>query len=805
MEKGDAKWVGKSVKRLEDRRLLTGTGAYLDDLKISHLEHAAILRSPYAHARIRAVDVSRALELPGVVGCLTGEDAARMSNPFGLGVNAPVKYYSLAVDKARFVGEPVALVVAKDRYIAEDALDLIAVDYEPLEAVVDVEKAIEPGAPRLHEMVPDNISSHRLLRYGDVERLFKESDFIVKEKFFFPKYSSTPMETFAVVADYNPATGVLTIWSNFQGPFIMHPVVAKALNLDENKLRFLVPADNGGGFGIKTSIYPYLTLIALAAIKTGARVKWIEDRREHLLASSSGADRVAHMEAAVKRDGRIMALRQKIYDNVGGYLRTPEPACLYARTGNLVGSYRIEGVEVDGYAVMTNKSPTGPNRGYGCQQLYFCLERMVDLIAERAGLDPAEVRLKNFIHADQMPYTTPTGGIYDSGDYKLAFEKALELADYGNLRQQQKRARQQGKYFGIGLATVVDPSVTNIAYITVAWTPEERARQGYLPKSGSGETGLVRIDPLGKITALVNTTPEGQGHETVVAQIVADELGMRPEEINVVAEMDTFTRLWSITSGSYSARFASAGTSAFAMAAKRLKSKLLSIAAHNLEVRVDDLELAEGKIYVKGSPERFITIKHVAGIAHWNQSALPSGMEPGLEATYVYNFPNAKPPDEKDRINSQNTYAFVADIVAVEIEPETGRIKIPKYVTVHDAGTIINPAIVEGQIYGSALHGLGGALYEEMVYDENGQFLNSSFVDYLCPTSVEMPNLITDHIVSPSPITVLGSKGCGESCSMTTPAALANAVADALSPLGFKVTELPLTPDKVWRALKAGK
>lgn len=800
--KEGAKWVGKGIKRFEDPRLLTGKGDFVDDLKLPDVYHAAILRSPHAHALIKKIDASAALRSPGVKGVLTGEDALKLSKPFSAAITVPVKYYSMAIHKARYSGEPVAVVVAKDRYIAEDALALIDVDYEPLPAVVDQEEALEPGAPVLHEEVGNNIANHRLLHWGDTDSAFKEADYIVSQRFIFPKYSSTPMETFAIVASYERFSGVLTVRSNFHGPFTLHSVVAKSLDMDEGKLRFIVPPDIGGSFGIKCGIFPYITLIGMAAIKTGLTVKWIEDRREHLLASCSGADRVAYLEAAVKKDGAILGVRAKFVDNNGAYIRAPEPANIYRAMGNSSGAYKFKNLKIEAYAMLTNKSPTGPNRGYGCQQLYFGLERLMDLIADRCGLDPAEVRFRNFISPDQFPYTTPSGGIYDSGDYPLTLKKALELTDYEELKEERKKARAAGRYFGIGIAAAVDPSVSNMAYVTVAIDPKIRASKDYLPKSGGNEVGTVKIDPLGKVTVLLNTAPEGHGHETAVAQIVADELGVSPHEVNVVSEMDTFNRVWTIATGTYSSRFASVGASAFALAARKVREKALKIAAHLLEVSPADLVLKDAMISVKGSPERKVTLKRVAGVAHWHPSGLPEGMEMGLHATHIFNFPLAKNPDEYDHINSSCTYGFIAEVVAVEVSPQTGRVEIKKYGSVHDCGTLINPMLVEGQIYGSMLHGVGGAMYEELAYDADGQLLTSTFADYLCPTAVESPILKIDHVVSPSPFTELGSKGCGESSSMTAPVVIANAVADALAPLGVKIDQLPLPPHKIWSLIK---
>ncbi|MCH7569186.1 MAG: xanthine dehydrogenase family protein molybdopterin-binding subunit [Deltaproteobacteria bacterium] len=782
-----------------------GKGQFLDDMKLSGMYYAAVLRSPFPHAVIKSVDVSEALKIPGVRGVLTGEDVARMSRPFPQAVDEPLEYYCIAVDRARYVGEGVAVVVAEDRYLAEDALQAIRVDYDPLPAVVDVEKAIEESAPILHPKVGTNLINHRKLRYGDPDTAFAEADVIVGGKYFFPKYSSTPMETFAVIAEYEPAEDIFTVWSNFQGPFTMHPVSAVALKIPENRLRFIIPADIGGGFGIKSSMFPQMVMTALAAKKMGVPVKYIEDRMEHLMSSSSGTDRVTTIEVAAKKDGTILGIRKKVLDNVGAYLRSPEPACMYRATGNQLGPYTIRNLAWDAYVVMTNKCPTGPNRGYGCQQLYFETERVVDLLAEKLGMDPSEVRRKNLIPKDQFPYSAATGGIYDSGDYLGCLEMALEKANYKKLRQEQERARKEGRLFGIGLATVVDPSVTNIGYITVAYSPEFRSSGKFNPKSGSSETAVVKMDPLGQVSVIINTVPEGQGHETVAGQIVADELTISPDDVRVVSGLDTFTRFWSITTGTYSSRFASVGASAIAMAARRVREKLLKIAAHKLEADEEDLELVKGVIQVKGAPDRKLPIRRVAGLAHWNQGELPEGMEPGIHASYTYNFPVSKAPDDKDRVNSSVTYGFIADLACVEIDPQTGQVEIKKYITVHDCGSILNPMLVEGQIYGSFVHGLGGAFYEEMAYDDSGQYLTGSFIDYMCPTAVESPELDIGHIESPSPFTVLGSKGCGESCTMSVPACLANAVADALKPLGATVNRLPLKPNDIWQLIQDAK
>ena len=758
------RWIGRSVPRVEDGRLLTGRGTFIDDHPpVANLCHAAIVRSPHAHARILGYDLTAALAMEGVVGAITGADVAKACKPFGVGVTAPVHYYPTAIDKVRFVGEPVAVVVARDRYLAEDAAEMVAVDYEPLPAVVDPERALEPDAPILHEKVGTNLAGHRRLVYGDPDGAFADADVVVRERFRFPKYGSTPIETYGVIARWDPLDGVLTIWSNFMGPFIMHPLVARVLGLPENRLRFIVPTDIGGSFGIKSSIYPYMALIGLAAMKTGVPVKWIEDRREHLLASSSGTDRIAWREVAARRDGTILGMRFKWYDNVGGYIRSPEPGCSFRPTGNFVGPYSFQNLEVDASVVMTNKSLTGPNRGYACGHLYFETERMMDLLAAKVGLDPVEIRRKNLIARDAFPYRTPTGGLYDSGDYQTTFDRALETAKYDELRRQQSKARAEGRLFGIGLALAVDPSVSNMGYVATALDPQFRAKPEYLPKSGAVDAATVKIDPLGRVIAILGTTPQGQGHQTIVSQIVADELGLEPRDVTVVDEMDTFTRVWSISSGTYSSRFGSVGTSATALAARKLKAKLVEYAAHLMDRPADDVEFRDGGVHLKRGKGPSYSIKDLAGRAHWNTESLPDGMEPALQATAVFGFTVAKAVDAEDRVNSSNTYGFIAEVMAVEVDPGTAAITIVKYVTVHDAGTIINPMIVEGQIYGGALHGLGGALYEELAYDDDGQLLTGTFMDYLVPTASEAPEIDIEHVVSPSPLTTLGSKGLGES------------------------------------------
>lgn len=788
------RYLGQPVLRREDRRLLVGRGRFIADLSpMGHVCTAAILRSPHAHALIRGIRVDAALALDGVVGVLVGTEVARLLRPFPLTAPARMTYYPCAVDRVRYVGEPVAVVVARDRYVAEDALERIEVDYEPLPAVTDAEAAMAPGAPLLHPEQGSNVAHHRTFCYGDPDGAFATADLVVRGRYAFPRVSAMPMETYGVIAHYDPAEDVYTIWANFHGPFTLHSVLAHSLGVPANRLRVVVPPDIGGSFGIKAGLYPYMALLAAASRRFGVAVKWVEDRLEHLAASSAAAERVAYIEAAARADGRITALRLRFIDNVGAYMRPPEPACLYRTHGNLTGPYDIRHVALETYAVVTNKCPTALNRGYGGPQHAFPIERVLDRVAQELGLDPAEVRRRNLIRQDQFPYRTATGGLYDSGQYEAALDKALELIGYEELRRQQRHPRPDGRRLGIGLACVVEPSGSNMGYVTLGQTPAERA-QG-LPKSGCVEAVSLAVDPSGTVTVRLSTTPQGQGHETVAAQVVAEELGIDPDQVQVVAGMDTFTLPWTVSSGSYSSRFAPLTASALMLACRRLKERLVAVAAHLLDVPADQVVWRGGGALHPDHPDRFLSLRRLAGTVHWNPASLPPDLEPNLEVTVRYSLPVATAPDDADRVDSSATYGFVADAVAVLVDPATGEVEVLRCASVHDAGRILNPMLANGQIYGGAVHGLGMALYEELRYSPDGQLLTATFMDYLCPTAAEVPPIQIAHVESPSPLTLSQAKGLGEGSTISLPSAIANAVADAL---GVDVAELPLSPMRVW-------
>ena len=793
------RWVGTAVPRKEDEALLTGRARFIDDMEpVPGLRHAALLRSPHPHAEIRAIDVSRAAACPGVYGVLTGADIAAATRPIPSAVRVPIDYYPIAVDKVRYAGEPVALVAAEDRYVAEDALELIEVEYRPLPPVIDLKAAIGEDSALLHEAVGSNVVHHRSFRYGDPETAFAEADRVVRLDWTFPRYSSTPMETYGAIAQFEPAPDRYTIWSNFQGPFILHALMCGALGVPGNRLRLITSPQSGGSFGIKQGMYPYMVLLAAASRLLDMPLKWVEDRLEHLVGSSAASNREDAVEAAFRSDGTLTGLKFHNLVDVGAYIRAPEPASVYRMHSASNGAYGVRNIFVDNRLVVTNRLPIGLNRGYGGPQFFFALERAMDAGARALGIDIAEIRRRNFIPRDAFPYRAPAGALYDAGDYEAGLDKALELAGYEDLRAERDRAKAEGRLFGLGLATAVEPSGSNMAYVTLAQTPEERARAG--GRSGGLGTCTIAIDPSGSVTVKTVSTPAGQGHATVAAQVVADGLGLTPDDIDVVTEVDTLTSAWSLASGNYANRFSSVVIDAVGEAARLVAEKIRTIAAEDLEVAAEDIELVDGTARVVGVPEKSLSFRRVAAKTHWHPAGLPKGMAPGIFETAIVSSPELGPPDEQDRVASAVTFGFICDLAAIEIDPATGRIEVRKYVSVHDVGKVLNPLIVEGQIVGGFAHGIAGALLEEMVYDAEGNPLSGSFADYLCITAPEMPKLTVGHVDTPSPHTALGAKGMGDGCSMLAPTAIANAVADAL---GREDVEPPFTLNKVW-ALVAG-
>jgi 2-furoyl-CoA dehydrogenase large subunit len=793
------KHTGASRLRVEDAALLCGAGQFIDDLaEPANLAHAAILRSSEPHALIRSIDVDKARALAGVHAVITGEDVRRLSAPLVVGVKLPMQCWPIAVGRVRYAGEPIAVVIARDRYVAEDALDLIDVDYKPLAVVVTPQAALGSDSPPLHEAVGTNLVNDRRFSYGDADAAFAAAPHRIAVSVAYPRNAVTPIETYGVIARFDPHAGSYDVTANFQGPFSIHAVLARALKVPGNRLRLRTPPDSGGSFGVKQGVFPYIVLIALAARAAGRPVKWIEDRLEHLTASVSATNRLITLEAAVEADGRITALSWDQVEDVGAYLRAPEPATLYRMHGNLSGAYAVRNIAIRNRIVVTNKTPTGLNRGFGGPQVYFALERLTAKIASELGLDPVAVIRRNLIPADAFPYRTASGALYDSGDYSAALDMALSDGRYQALLDRRDATRAEGRLYGIGHAAVVEPSVSNMGYVSTVMTPAERAKAG--PKNGAHATATVALDPLGSVSVHVASVPQGQGHRTVLGQVVADVLGICPDDVEVVTDLDTARDAWSIASGNYASRFAPAVAGAAKLAAEKIRRKLAAIAAGQLNVTAHDVIFEGGKAFARGNPDNFIAFGRLAATSHWAPATVGGDEAQALRETVYWTPLQLTAPDAEDQVNSSLCHAFIFDFCGVEIERETGRVLIDRYVTMHDCGRILHPGMVEGQVRGGFANAVGAALYEEYAYGPDGAFLAGTFAEYLVPTASEVPSPEILHFETPSPFTPLGAKGVGEGNCMSTPVAIANAVSDAL---GVGIHRLPMTPAMI-RALVGG-
>jgi 2-furoyl-CoA dehydrogenase large subunit len=787
-----AGWVGKSVERVEDAALLMGQGVFIDDVAVRPgTLSAAVLRSPHAHAKILAIKTDAARKARGVAAVITGVEVKTFSSSLGVGIKGPIECWPIALEKVRYVGEPVAVVVATDRYLAEDALDLIEVTYEPLPAVMDPVAALNPIQELIHEKLGSNLVSERTFSYGDPEAAFRDSELRIAVSVHYPRNSCTPIETFGLVAEYVPGEDAYDILANFQGPFSLHPVMARALKVPGGRLRLRTPPASGGSFGVKQGLVPYIVLMAVAARVAGRPVKWVEDRLEHLSASVSATNRVTRLEAALDTNGRIKALAWDQIEDVGAHLRAPEPATLYRMHGNLTGAYDIRHVSVRNRVVFTNKTPTGLNRGFGGPQVYFALERLMQRISSELSLDPMDVIRRNLVPSDVFPYRTATGGLLDSGDYPRVVEIATKEGELAELRARKVKARSDGRVYGIGYAAVVEPSVSNMGYITTALTPEERRKAG--PKNGAYATATVGLDPVGSVSVQIASTPQGQGHRTVAAQVVADVFGLTPADVRVMTDLDTAKDAWSIASGNYSSRFAPAVAGTVHLAATKLRARLQKVAAAQLNVPADEVEFEKGKVRARGNPENALSFTRLAASGHWSPGTTAEGEE-ALRETVFWTPPELTAPTDADEVNSSLCHGFIFDFCGVEIDRVTGAVRIDKYVTMHDCGRVLHPAMVAGQITGGFAHALGAALYEEYAYAPDGSFLTGTFADYLVPTAMEVPAPMILHVETPSPFTPLGAKGVGEGNCMSTPVCVANAIADAL---GVAHVELPLTPAKL--------
>ncbi|MDQ5854187.1 MAG: xanthine dehydrogenase family protein molybdopterin-binding subunit [Chloroflexota bacterium] len=779
------KMIGQAIKRREDPRLITGQGNFLDDIKLAGMVHAAILRSPYAHARINSINTEAAKALPGVVAVITGEEIAQEQNPlpcaFPAGhvennVNTP---RALVVDEVHFTGDGVAMVIAESPYIAYDALDLIEVDYEPLDVVVDAEAAAQPGAPQLHENAPNNIVFHRT--YGqeqETAQAINQAEVVVTQRIINQRLLPTAMETRGYIARYDEATGEYTEWMSAQAPHVMRLLLtAFVLGIPENKLRCIAP-DVGGGFGSKIFVYPEMAAMLYAAKRTGRPVKWVESRRENYVATTHGRDHITDVEIAGTRDGKITALRVHTYANLGGYLSTIAPGVVATLYGLMIpGVYKIPNIFAEVKGVYTNTGMVDAYRGAGRPEATYLIERAVEMLADEIGMDPAEVRRRNFIQPQEFPYNTGIGMLpYDSGNYEPALDKALELIGYQDFRQHQAEARQQGRLLGIGLCSYVE--VCGVA--PSKWIGLLNEGWG----AGLWESANVKVHLTGKVVATIGTLPHGQGHETTFAQIVADELGVPYEDV-IVEHGDTQGTPFGY--GTYGSRSAAVGGVAVYKSVAKIKEKARRIAAHMLEAAVEDIVFEDGKAYVRGAPDSAKTIQEIALQAHIAYD-LPEGMEPYLDETTYYDPPNC-------------TFPFGTHVCTVAIDPDTGVVTLLRYVAVDDVGKVINPMIVDGQLHGGIAQGLAQALYEGAVYDENGQLVTGSLMDYAIPKAHMVPTYELARTETPSPVNPLGVKGAGEAGTIASGTAVANAVIDALSHLGIRHLDMPYTAERVWRSI----
>jgi carbon-monoxide dehydrogenase large subunit len=759
-----SKLVGARVKRREDPRLIRGLGQYVDDVRLPDTLYVAFLRSPYAHAKIKSLHADAARQHPGVVTVVTGAEIKDQVGTLPVsGGNKTLrvpKHYVLAVDKVCYVGEGVAAVVAEDRYTARDALDLIQVEYEPLPVVTDPEKALASGSPVIHSDWPDNVAFRSEQKQGDLTKAFKQADKIVKQRLVHQRMAPIAIEPRGVVARYLAFEKELTVWSSTQIPHMLESNLAQMLKLPESEVRVIAP-EVGGGFGSKLNVYAEEALLAHLAHKLNRPVKWIEERSENFQATIHGRGQVGEVEAAVKKDGTILGLRYKVIADIGAYHQLNTPAIPPFTGLMLSGCYKIPAISMELTAVFTNKISTDAYRGAGRPEATFVIERIVDRIAQELKLDPVKVRRKNFPKPAEFPFKTATGLAYDSGNYQLALSKALKLAGYEKLRRDQKRFRSRGRYLGIGLSTYVEICAMG-------------------PK-GMFEYGKVQVEPDGKITVLSGASPHGQGQETSFAQIVADELGVELDDITVI-HGDTAVVAKGI--GTFGSRATAVGGTAIYQSAQKVKDKARELASHLLEADPDDLNFAEGRFSVKGVPKKGFTIKQIAQAAQ-QTGKLPKGIDPSLAS-------------ESQFEPSNFTFPFGTHICVVEVDPQTGKIEIKKYIAVDDCGKVINPLLVDGQIQGGIIQGMGQALFEEVVYDENGQLLTGSLMNYALPRAANLPRLNLTRTETPTPVNPLGIKGIGEAGTIGSTPAVVSAVVDALAPFGVTHIDMPLTPQKIW-------
>ena len=776
---------GSGIRRREDPRLITGNATYTDDIVLPGMLHAAMLRSPYAHARIQSIDTAEAARASGVVAIFTAADTEGKIAPAPcawLLPNAGLKvaeYHCIAKDVVRYVGDIVAVVVAESSYQAHDALDLIEVDYEPLTAVVEAKQAAEEGAPQLHAEIEGNQAFHwTVTGGGDIDAAFQNADVIVKERIVQQRLIPNAMEPRAALASYRPASGELTLWNTTQNPHIVRFLCSLVNGVPEDRLRVIAP-EVGGGFGSKIAVYPGDFVTVFCSQKLGAPVKWVESRSENYQATTHGRDHLQEIELAATSDGKITGLRATVWAGMGAYLSTAAPGIPTILHGLMLsGVYDIPAIHEDVYGIYTNTTPVEAYRGAGRPEATFMVERLVDALAAELGLDTAEVRRRNFIPPFDDGHDVVTGLTYDSGNYEQALALLLDKAGYDELRAEQAEARQAGRYIGLGLST----------YVEICGLGPSQVAGAIGFQGGLWESAILRFHPSGKVHVMIGTSPHGQGEETTFAQIVSSELGVPTDDVKIIhGDTDSTPMGW----GTYGSRTTAVGGAALALAARKIRDKATVIAAHLLEASVEDMEYEDGNFFVKGSPDSGKTIQDIALMANvaWN---MPEGVEAGLEATSFYDPPNF-------------VFPYGAHLAVVDVDPESGNVDLKRYIAVDDCGPQINPVIVEGQVHGGIVQGIGQAMWEEAVYDEDGQLLTGTMLDYAIPRADRLPDIEVHSTVTPSPHHPLGVKGIGEAGTIASTAAVYNAVIDALQPFGVKSVGMPVTPERVWRSIQEAK
>ncbi len=766
-----AHWVGKKLKRKEDPRLIQGISHYTDDLKLAGMIYCAFTRSPHAHAEIKVIRTDAARALPGVVAVFTAADTSGVGS-VPCAVQMPdlkvPKHPVLATGRVHYVGEPVAVVVAEDLYTARDAAELVEVDYDSLPVVTDMEKALSKDTPFVHDEFKSNQAFTHTLKNGDIDAAFKKADRVVKQRMINQRLAPIAMEPRAVLAEYLPGEYRLTVWSSTQIPHLLKTQISVLVGLPETAVRVIAP-EVGGGFGSKLNVYGEEGIVPWLAMKLGRPVKWNEERRENFLATIHGRDTINDLELALKKDGTILGLRSRILADMGAYHQLLTPLIPQLTALMHAGCYKIPAIQIDIVGVFTNKMSTDAYRGAGRPEATYNVERIMDIAACELGMDPVQFRLKNFPQPKEFPFTTITGLTYDSAKYQESLKRALKLAGYDALRRRQKSGWKAGKYYGIGVSTYVEICAIGPSAATPA---------------GGWESGTVRIEPTGKVTLLTGASPHGQGEETTFAQLIADELGIDPDDINVV-HGDTMAVPYGI--GTFGSRATAVGGTAAYMATQKLKAKMATLAAHLLGAKAADITIGRGRLSAKGG-KKSISFGELV-MAAYTARNIPPGFEPGMEATHFFE-------------PSNFTFPFGCHICSVEVDAETGEVNIDKYVAVDDCGNVINPLLVDGQIQGGIAQGLGQAMWEELIYNEDGQLVTGTLMDYALPKAHLLPEFTLDRTVTPSPVNPMGVKGVGEAGTIASTPCLVNAVCDALSPLGVRHIDMPLKPERVWTAIR---